>query len=65
MGAISSQELSVALAARAELVAWSERFVDDLESNASGPVRVHVKLDSGMGRLGTATFKRRSVLRSA
>jgi alanine racemase len=53
MGAISSQELSVALAARAELVAWSERFVDDLESNASRPVRVHVKLDSGMGRLGT------------
>ena len=30
MGAISAEELPVALAAGAELVAWSERFVDDL-----------------------------------
>ncbi len=53
MGALSGQELPVALAARAELVAWSERFVDDLARAARGPVRVHLKLDSGMGRLGT------------
>jgi alanine racemase len=54
MGAVSAQELPVALAARAELVAWSERFVADLRARA-GPhgVRVHVKLDTGMGRLGT------------
>jgi alanine racemase len=53
MGAISPQELPVALAARAEVVAWNERFVADLEVAASAPVAVHVKLDTGMGRLGT------------
>jgi alanine racemase len=53
MGAISSRELPVALAARAELVAWDERFVDAVAANAREPVGLHVKLDSGMGRLGT------------
>jgi alanine racemase len=54
MGAISSEELPVALAARAEVVAWSERFVTELEAAAQRrPVKVHVKLDTGMGRLGT------------
>jgi alanine racemase len=55
MGAISSQELPVAVATRAELVAWDERFVDAVRRRApsSGPVRLHVKLDTGMGRLGT------------
>lgn len=55
LGAISNEELPVALAARAEVVAWSERFVDELAAriNATTTVGVHVKLDSGMGRLGT------------
>jgi alanine racemase len=54
LGALSTEELSVALAARAEVVAWDERFVAQLAQQSSGqPVRVHVKLDSGMGRLGT------------
>ena len=53
MGAISAQELPVALAARADLVAWSERFVADVAAAASAPVRMHVKFDSGLGRLGT------------
>jgi alanine racemase len=52
MGAISAQELPIALEAGADVVAWSERFVTDLAA-ASVPVRVHVKLDTGMGRLGT------------
>jgi alanine racemase len=55
MGAISAQELPVAIAARAEVVAWDERFVSELDDlpEASVPVRVHIKLDTGMGRLGT------------
>lgn len=56
MGAVSAEELPAALAARAELVAWNERFVSALASASSGTgeaVAVHVKLDSGMGRLGT------------
>jgi alanine racemase len=53
MGAVSDAELPVALAADAELVAWSEEFVRAVVSRAVSPVRVHVKLDTGMGRLGT------------
>ncbi|HWC87467.1 MAG TPA: alanine racemase [Solirubrobacteraceae bacterium] len=56
MGAISLEELPVALGARADVVAWSEPFVSALAAAASerdGRVRVHVKLDTGMGRLGT------------
>ncbi|MFZ0044004.1 MAG: alanine racemase, partial [Solirubrobacteraceae bacterium] len=55
MGAISLQELPVAVAAGAEVVAWDERFVADLDALADGasPLKVHVKLDTGMGRLGT------------
>jgi alanine racemase len=58
MGALSDEELAVALGARAEVVAWSDRFVRSLSAargrgSATEPVRVHVKLDTGMGRLGT------------
>jgi alanine racemase len=56
MGAVSSEELPLALDARAELVAWDERFVAEVAaaaSNSHRTVAVHVKLDSGMGRLGT------------
>ena len=49
MGALSPEELEVALAARADVVAWREAFVTGLAPGA----RVHVKLDTGMGRLGT------------
>jgi alanine racemase len=51
MGALTPCELEQALAAGADVVAWHER---DLEALArAGGGRVHVKLDSGMGRLGT------------
>ncbi|MGZ4181548.1 MAG: alanine racemase [Solirubrobacteraceae bacterium] len=55
MGAVSSQELEVALAADAQLVAWDPAFVEEVRRRASGsrPVRLHVKFDTGMGRLGT------------
>jgi alanine racemase len=49
MGALSPEELEVALAARADVVAWREAFVDQLPPGTG----VHVKLDTGMGRLGT------------
>jgi alanine racemase len=54
MGALSEEELPIALAARADVVAWTEAFVAQTQARAAGPpVRVHVKLDTGMGRLGT------------
>ena len=54
MGALSKEELALALEADADLVAWDERFLDRV-SRAAGEatVRLHVKLDTGMGRLGT------------
>jgi alanine racemase len=49
MGALSDEELPVALGARADVVVWRREFLDRLPDGA----RVHVKLDTGMGRLGT------------
>jgi alanine racemase len=49
MGALSPEELEIALASGADVVAWRESFVRRLH----GDVGVHVKLDTGMGRLGT------------
>jgi alanine racemase len=51
MGALTLAELEQAVAAGAEVVAWHERHVRALA--AAGGGRVHVKLDTGMGRLGT------------
>ena len=54
MGALADEELDVALAAGADVVAWREGFVRALADHprAAG-TGVHVKLDTGMGRLGT------------
>jgi alanine racemase len=57
MGALSAEELPVALDAHADVVAWRASFVEALRRGAprllgERPVRVHVKLDVGMGRLG-------------
>ena len=46
MGALTRDELRVAIDAEADVVAWSEQV-------AEAAPRVHVKLDTGMGRLGT------------
>jgi alanine racemase len=51
MGALSPDELEEALAADADVVIWHERDVEAVAALGGG--RVHVKLDSGMGRLGT------------
>ena len=53
MGALSAQELPIALEAGADVVAWSEPFLAALRASGADGVRVHVKLDVGMGRLGT------------
>jgi alanine racemase len=55
MGAVSAEELEVAVAVDAELVAWDPAFVEEVRLRAPGsrPVRLHVKFDTGMGRLGT------------
>ncbi|MEA2151952.1 MAG: alanine racemase [Solirubrobacteraceae bacterium] len=51
MGALALAEVADALAADADVVVWSERYVRAVAEAGGG--RVHVKLDSGMGRLGT------------
>ena len=58
--ALSAEELPVAVKARAEVVAWSERFVADVAGASAGaaprassrgrpasaPLGVHIKLDT-------------------
>jgi alanine racemase len=51
MGALTEAELDIALAADADVVAWEEDFVAAVAARGRGAV--HVKLDTGMGRLGT------------
>jgi alanine racemase len=51
MGALSDVELHEALAADGDVVVWSEAYLERVAECGGG--RVHVKFDSGMGRLGT------------
>jgi alanine racemase len=51
MGALTAIELEEALAADADVVVWREGDVEAVAALGGG--RVHVKLDTGMGRLGT------------
>ena len=55
LGALSPEELPIAVAAGADVVAWREGFVAALAAHAQpgAGTGVHVKLDTGMGRLGT------------
>jgi alanine racemase len=53
LGALAGAEVDAAIEARAEVVAWSHEFVDRLaRAGGARPLRVHVKLDTGMGRWG-------------
>jgi alanine racemase len=56
MGALTLAELDTALEAGSELAVWRRGFLDLVAERARAhgrPARVHVKYDSGMGRLGT------------
>ncbi len=50
LGPLTLPELERALAADADIVAWTDGVLD--AAIALGGARVHVKLDTGMGRLG-------------
>jgi alanine racemase len=56
MGALDVEELDIALEAGSEVAAWRRPFLDLVAARARAhgrPARVHVKHDSGMGRLGS------------
>jgi alanine racemase len=57
MGALSDRaEIGRAIELRADIVVWRERAItlaSEAAALVSGVARVHVKLDTGMGRLGT------------
>jgi alanine racemase len=53
MGALEPDDLARALQADADVVAWRPAFVRALAALRPTEARVHVKLDTGMGRLGT------------
>ncbi len=55
MGALTAAEVDVVLSAGSEVAVWREGFRGLLSDRARAqgrPARVHVKYDSGMGRLG-------------
>ena len=49
MGALTREDLEITLQADADIAVWTRELLDAAPSTA----RVHVKYDSGMGRLGT------------
>jgi alanine racemase len=56
MGALAPADLDAALSAGSEVAVWREGFLRHAADRARAqgrPARVHVKHDSGMGRLGT------------
>ncbi len=54
MGALDRRDAAAALGASADVVAWTDAFLDFiLTAPVPGRPRVHIKLDTGMGRLGT------------
>jgi len=56
LGALTDSEVDVVLGAGSAISAWAPGFLDLVAARARAlgrPARVHVKHDSGMGRLGT------------
>jgi alanine racemase len=61
LGALTGSELETAVGVRADVVAWEEGFVarlSEVARRAQALIRVHVKYDTGMGRLGTRDLQR-------
>ena len=57
LGALAQADEAIALEAGADVVAWREGVANGLAERAAAlgtRARVHVKLDTGMGRLGTS-----------
>jgi alanine racemase len=55
MGALTAEEVDVVISAGAEMAVWREdfrRLIADRARAHGHPARLHVKYDSGMGRLG-------------
>jgi alanine racemase len=68
MGALTPAELDVALDAGAELAVWREGFRELVAQRAAARgarPRIHLKLDSGMGRLGTPDAEELAALAAA
>jgi alanine racemase len=69
MGSLTRAETATALAADADVVVWEPalaRALAERVGDGRPPARIHVKLDSGMGRLGTADAEQaRAVARIA
>ena len=56
MGALTHEDARLAIESVADVVVWDEAFLHalaELRPQGAAGVRVHVKLDTGMGRLGT------------
>jgi alanine racemase len=60
MGALTAEDVDIVLAAGSEVAVWRDGFRALLADRARAqgrPARVHVKFDSGMGRLGNPDLK--------
>jgi alanine racemase len=56
LGPLDDTDLDLALCCDADVIAWAPGFVKRVAGRSVGrPARLHVKLDSGMGRLGART----------
>ena len=56
MGALESDEIKALVDSQCDLVTWTREFSSaaSTASTEGNPARLHVKLDTGMGRLGTS-----------
>lgn len=57
LGALTPQEARAAIEAESDVVCWTDegiRALAEIAQSVAKPARVHVKLDTGMGRLGVA-----------